>query len=86
MGVDPVAEIMWPRIYKERTAKMHFSSLIVRPTFGGQGIEKSFKMQKVCLSVQRAHTGVVHVSTPSRLSMVQSCAKRSVQRLTAQAA
>jgi hypothetical protein len=30
-GVDPVAEIMWPRISKEETVKTHFSRLMARP-------------------------------------------------------
>ncbi len=30
-------------------------------TIGGQGIEKNFPMEEVCLPVRRTHTGVVHV-------------------------
>ncbi len=59
-GVDPVAEIMWPRISKEETVKNAFFK-IDGETIGGQGIEKSFQMKKVCLPVKRTYTRVVHV-------------------------
>jgi hypothetical protein len=34
---------------------------VVGETIGGQSIEKSFQMKKVCLPVQRTYTRVVHV-------------------------
>jgi hypothetical protein len=60
MGDNPVAKIVWPRISKEGTTKTHFF-YIDGETIGGQGIEKSSQMAKLCLPVRRTHTGVIHV-------------------------
>jgi hypothetical protein len=55
MGVDPVAKIVWPRIYEDGTVKTHFSRLMARPLVSRD------QMEKVCLPVRRTQTGVIHV-------------------------
>jgi hypothetical protein len=61
---QPWGLILSPKSCGQESPKRALQSIFFEldgETIGGQGIEKSFQMEKVCLPVLRFHMGVVHV-------------------------
>jgi hypothetical protein len=86
-GGSPAAEILWPRISKEGTAKTHFSRLMARPLVAKALKKKSRWWRCVCLSGDPTRESSMYANTPSNpLWCGPSFFERSVQRYRAQMA